>query len=62
MNRVIQDPTQELQQIQVGMFANSGGLPIVVNKQSIGAVGVGVPPHTRPYGAMKFARTKRSPK
>jgi len=41
MNRVIQDPTQELQQIQVGMFANSGGLPIVVNKQLIGAVGVG---------------------
>src|ERR1700730_18360541 len=41
MNRVIQDPTQELQQIQVGMFANSGGLPIVVAKQLIGAVGVG---------------------
>src|SRR2546423_5960327 len=29
MNRVIQDPTQELQTIQLGMFANSGGLPIV---------------------------------
>ena len=41
MNRVIQDPTQELQQIQLGLFANSGGLPIVVNKQLIGAVGVG---------------------
>jgi len=41
MNRVIEDPTQELQQIQLGMFANSGGLPIVVDKQSIGAVGVG---------------------
>lgn len=41
MNRVIQDPTQELQQIQLGFFANSGGLPIVVNKQLIGAVGVG---------------------
>ncbi|MGB6941239.1 MAG: heme-binding protein [Bryobacteraceae bacterium] len=41
MNRVREDPTQELQQIQLGFFANSGGLPIVVNKQLIGAVGVG---------------------
>ena len=41
MNRVIQDPTQEFQQIQLGMFPNSGGLPIVVNKQLIGVVGVG---------------------
>jgi glc operon protein GlcG len=41
MNRVIQDSTQEFQQIQLGFFPNSGGLPIVVNKQLIGAVGVG---------------------
>ena len=41
MNRAIQDPTQELQYIQLGDFPNSGGLPIVVNKQMIGAVGVG---------------------
>jgi glc operon protein GlcG len=41
MNRVIQDPTQEQQTIQLGEFANSGGLPIVANKQMIGAVGVG---------------------
>jgi glc operon protein GlcG len=41
MNRVLQDPTSELQQIQLGFFTNSGGLPIVVNKQLIGAVGVG---------------------
>jgi uncharacterized protein GlcG (DUF336 family) len=41
MNRVTQDPTQEFQQIQLGFFPNSGGLPIVVNKQLIGAVGVG---------------------
>jgi glc operon protein GlcG len=27
--------------MQLGLFANSGGLPIVVNKQLIGAVGVG---------------------
>jgi glc operon protein GlcG len=41
MNRVIQDPTAELQLIQLGEFANSGGLPIVVNKQLIGVLGVG---------------------
>ena len=41
MNRVIQDPTQEFQQIQLGFFTNSGGLPIAVNHQMIGAVGVG---------------------
>ena len=41
MNRVIEDPNQEFQQIQLGFFPNSGGLPIVVNKQLIGAVGVG---------------------
>jgi glc operon protein GlcG len=41
MNRVIEDPTRELQQMQLGSFANSGGLPIIVNKQLIGAVGVG---------------------
>ena len=41
MNRVIQNPDTELQQIQLGFFANSGGLPIVVNDQLIGAVGVG---------------------
>src|ERR1700694_829780 len=41
MNRVIRDPAAELQLIQLGYFTNSGGLPIVVNKQMIGAVGVG---------------------
>jgi glc operon protein GlcG len=41
MNRVIQDSNSELQVIQLGEFANSGGLPIVVNKQLIGVVGVG---------------------
>jgi glc operon protein GlcG len=41
MNRAIQDPPVELQLIQLGEFANSGGLPIVVNKQLIGFVGVG---------------------
>ena len=41
MNQVDRDPTRELQFIQLGEFANSGGLPIVVNKQMIGVVGVG---------------------
>lgn len=41
MNSALQDPPRELQYIQLGEFANSGGLPIVVNKQLIGAVGVG---------------------
>lgn len=41
MNNAIEDPPRELQYIQLGEFANSGGLPIVVNKQLIGAVGVG---------------------
>jgi glc operon protein GlcG len=41
MNSVIEDPNTELQRIQLGLFTNSGGLPIVVNKQLIGAVGVG---------------------
>jgi glc operon protein GlcG len=41
MNRVRQNPADELQRIQLGMFPNSGGLPIVVNKQMIGAIGIG---------------------
>jgi glc operon protein GlcG len=41
MNRVIQNPDAELQQIQLGLFPNSGGLPIIINDQMIGAVGVG---------------------
>jgi len=41
MNRVIQDPTAEMQQIQLGFFPNSGGLPIAINHQLIGVVGVG---------------------
>jgi uncharacterized protein GlcG (DUF336 family) len=41
MNLVIQDPTRDLEEMHLGFFANSGGLPIVVNKQMIGVVGVG---------------------
>jgi uncharacterized protein GlcG (DUF336 family) len=41
MNQVIQNPDAELQRIQIGLFPNSGGLPIIVNDQLIGAIGVG---------------------
>jgi uncharacterized protein GlcG (DUF336 family) len=41
MNRDIQDPSHEFEDMQLGLFANSGGLPIVVDKQLIGVVGVG---------------------
>jgi len=41
MNTVLKDPTRELQQIQLGFFPNSGGLPIVINHQMIGVIGVG---------------------
>jgi uncharacterized protein GlcG (DUF336 family) len=41
MNRVLQNPDEELRQIQLGFFPNSGGLPIIVNDQMIGAIGVG---------------------
>jgi uncharacterized protein GlcG (DUF336 family) len=41
MNRVIRNPSDEAQLAELGLFANSGGLPIIVNKQLIGAIGVG---------------------
>ena len=41
MNAVIKNPYEEAHQIQLGFFANSGGLPIVINHQLIGAIGVG---------------------
>jgi uncharacterized protein GlcG (DUF336 family) len=41
MNRVVQNPDTELQQIQIGFYPNAGGLPIIVNDQMIGAIGVG---------------------
>jgi uncharacterized protein GlcG (DUF336 family) len=42
MNAVLQGRSSELRQQSFGNFANSGGLPIVINgNQFIGAVGVG---------------------
>lgn len=42
MNQVLSGRASELRQYSFGNFANSGGLPIVVNRnQFIGAIGVG---------------------
>jgi len=42
MNQVLTGRSSELRQYSFGNFANSGGLPIVVNgNQMIGAIGVG---------------------
>ena len=42
MNQVLQGRASELRQYSFGNFANSGGLPIIVNgNQLIGAIGVG---------------------
>ena len=42
MNQVLQGRASELRQYSFGNFANSGGLPIVINSnQFIGAIGIG---------------------
>ena len=42
MNQVLQGRSSELRQYSFGNFANSGGLPIIINgNQMIGAIGVG---------------------
>jgi uncharacterized protein GlcG (DUF336 family) len=42
MNQVLQGRSSELRQYSFGNFANSGGLPILINgTQFIGAIGVG---------------------
>ncbi len=41
MNRVIQNPNDEFELLQLGFYPVAGGLPIVVNKQLIGVVGAG---------------------
>lgn len=41
MNRMMQDPQLEARMRPLGMFWNSGGLPIVVNDVLIGVIGVG---------------------
>jgi len=41
MNRVARDPNQEAYEVQLGLYPVAGGLPIVVNNQTIGYVGAG---------------------
>ena len=41
MNRVERDPSEELTTYQLGFYPVAGGLPIVVNNQLIGVIGVG---------------------
>ena len=41
MNRAIRDPNAEWVGMDLGLFANAGGLPIIVNDQLIGAIGIG---------------------
>jgi glc operon protein GlcG len=41
MNQVRRDPNTELQRVQLGLFPNSGGLPVVINHQMIGVIGIG---------------------
>src|SRR5215510_9783977 len=40
-NRISKSPDSELQQILLGLFPNSGALPIIVNDQLIGVIGIG---------------------
>jgi glc operon protein GlcG len=48
MNSVIADPALEFENMQLGLYSNSGGLPILVNGQMIGAIGVGGTPPQLP--------------
>jgi uncharacterized protein GlcG (DUF336 family) len=41
MNQHIQNPFTEFRSIEMDLFPNKGGLPIVVDKQFLGAIGVG---------------------
>jgi uncharacterized protein GlcG (DUF336 family) len=41
MNRAIRDPNTEWVGMDLGLFANAGGLPIIVDNVLIGAIGVG---------------------
>ena len=41
MNRATRDQTVEWREMTIGLFSNAGGLPIIVNDQLIGAIGVG---------------------
>ena len=48
MNSVIGDPALQFEHMQLGVYATAGGLPLIVNKQLIGAIGVGGTPARPP--------------
>jgi glc operon protein GlcG len=48
MNAVIAEPALEFEHMQLGLYSNAGGLPIIVNGQMIGAIGVGGAPPRLP--------------
>jgi glc operon protein GlcG len=57
-NRVERDATKELDTYQLGFYPVAGGLPIVVNKQLIGVIGVGgYPPNPPVWSDEICART-----
>ena len=35
MNQVLQNPNKDLQYIQLGVFPNTGGLPVVIDRKSV---------------------------
>lgn len=41
MNQAIENPNDEWQEMKLGLFANAGGLPVIVDDQLIGAIGIG---------------------
>ena len=56
MNQVLSGRSSELRQYSFGNFANSGGLPVVINgNQMIGAIGVGARRPIRRHGATRSA-------
>jgi len=58
MNRVARDPSQEAYEVQLGLYPVAGGLPIIINKQLIGAVGIGgFPPNPPVWSDEICART-----
>ncbi len=48
MNGVIGEPALEFEHMQLGLYSNAGGLPIIVSGQMIGAIGVGGTPPQLP--------------
>jgi uncharacterized protein GlcG (DUF336 family) len=41
MNQAIENPNDEWREMKLGLFSNAGVLPVIVNDQLIGAIGIG---------------------